>query len=446
MYLILGFTKRTSYTLAKFLIKQQKTLLIADSQNTIEQQNLLQTLDGDIINELGSQTPDLLERYPIQKIFISPGVPRCIPLVQQALVKGIEILNDIEYFYCLFPTRTYIAVTGTDGKTTVVSWLGHVLSSAKPSLLVGNIGIPIFDYADEKYQDYLFIVELSSFQLESLSEFRPHIAVITNIHEDHLDRYDSMDDYIATKKKIFVNQRSEDWSLINKDDPTIVSFAEKLNASLFYFSCKELGDISLYEGHVYYKQERQFDVKNITLVGQHNIQNALIVFAVAVLLGIDSKLIGETLCSFRGVEHRLEFVGSYHGIKFYNDSKATTTQALALAVQSFPKKILLLAGGRSKGLDYGLIRETIANKVKKAFVFGELAEELTNSWDNIECLASFRLKEAFIQAISYAQEGDTIILSPGATSFDEFVSYEHRGMFFKDLINEYDLHKDILSE
>ncbi|MGL5956657.1 MAG: UDP-N-acetylmuramoyl-L-alanine--D-glutamate ligase [Brevinema sp.] len=437
MYLILGFTKRTSYSLTKFLITQGQSLVIADGQNTVEQQNLLRELDGDLINELGSQDPDLLERYPIQKIFISPGVPRSIPLVQRALAEGIEILNDIEYFYRLFPDRSYTAITGTDGKTTVVTWLGHVLSQAKPILLVGNIGTPIFEYADKKYQDHLYIVELSSFQLESLSEFHPHIAVITNIHEDHLDRYDSMDDYALTKKKIFNNQTGNDFALINKDDSVIESFTKELEASLYSFSCKGVGDVYYYQGAIYYHGERQFTTDHITLVGQHNIQNALIVFAVAIILGMDKQAICEALCSFQGVEHRLEFVGTYQGISFYNDSKATTTQAVSLAVQSFPQKVYLLAGGRSKGLDYRLISNTIANRVKKAFVFGELAEELADSWKgSIVCKS---LEEAVLQAVTVAQEGDIVLLSPGATSFDEFVSYEERGRFFKELVIHYDI-------
>ncbi len=435
MYLILGFTKRTSYSLSKFLGQQGKTLVIADGQKKLEQQELIQQLSTqyDIIDELGNQDVTLINKYPIESIFISPGVPRSIPLVQEAIKKGITILNDIEYFYQCFPDRTYVAITGTDGKTTVTAWLGHVLSSQKPTLLVGNIGVPIFEYAGDEYKNHIFVVELSSFQLESLNAFHPRVAVITNIQEDHLDRYKDIDDYANTKKRIFYNQNTNDLALINKDDDKILSFADDINSTKKYFSCQSFADIYFSEDNIFLNDSPFLEVSSLKLVGFHNIQNALIVIAIAEFLGI--KNIQESLCSFSGVEHRLEVVNSCQKITFYNDSKATTLQAVVKALESFKEPVILLAGGKGKGLDYSGISDKVKKHAKKVFSFGELCNELSDSWEGVEVCST--MKEAFDRACEFAQEGDVVLLSPGAASFDEFESFEHRGRVFKQLVQDF---------
>ncbi|MDK2819046.1 MAG: UDP-N-acetylmuramoyl-L-alanine--D-glutamate ligase [Spirochaetota bacterium] len=437
MYLILGFTNRTSYLLACYLLQNKKEkLVIVDQQNTINQQDMLLELSklGTVYNELGSQEVTLLDKYPIQKIFISPGVPRSISLIQKALSLGIEILNDIEYFYREFPDRTYIAVTGTDGKTTVTTWLGDTIATEKPVVLVGNIGIPIFEYADLYYQDHIFVVELSSFQLESIQQFHPHIAVITNIHADHLDRYDDINHYASIKKNIFTNQNATDLALINKDNNYTHSFAIDINADIKYFSL-------IKETNWYYKDKKIYtdnkvfiNTKDLKVVGIHNFQNAIIVSIIASALGISQNNIYKALTEFQGVAHRLEFVDNKNGVLFYNDSKSTTVQSLKLAIQSFNRPILLLAGGRSKGMDFSEIRDIIKQSTKKIFVFGELAEELSRVWYDSESYVCKTLEEAFDMALLYAEEQDIVLLSPGGTSFDEFTSYIERGNFFINLV------------
>ena len=437
MYLILGFTNRTSYLLAHYLLqKKQETLVVVDQQNTSNQQDMIQELSqhGVIYNELGGQDESLLDKYAIQKIFISPGVPRSIPLIQKALSLGIEILNDIEYFYQEFPYRTYVAITGTDGKTTVTTWIGDVIATQKPVVLVGNIGTPIFEYADDSYKNHIFVVELSSFQLESIQQFHPKIAVITNIHADHLDRYDSMDHYALIKKKIFANQNASDLALINKDNDYTYSFSKEIKGDIKYFSLIEKTDWYYKEGNLYNEDELFFDTKELKVVGIHNSQNAIIVSAVATALGITKTNIIKALREFQGVAHRLEFVDTKNGVSFYNDSKATTVQSIKLALQAFDKPVLLLAGGRSKGMDFSKIKDTIKQKAKKVFVFGELAEELAQVWQDSECILCKTMKEAFESSLIYAKEKDVILLSPGGTSFDEFSSYVDRGNCFISLV------------
>ena len=440
VYLILGFTKKTSYILARYLLKNQDIpLIIADQRKTIEQEELLRELMtlGVVYDELKNQDLSLLDKYPISKVFLSPGVPRSIPLVQKALDLGIEVLNDIEYFYRLFPNRTYVAITGTDGKTTVTTWLGEVLERERKVVLVGNIGNPIFDCADKVYDDYIFLVEMSSFQLESISTFKPNIALITNINEDHLDRYKSMDDYAHTKKRIFLNQNATDTAIINSDDEYSSSFLKDIKSKKYFFSLKKEVDLSYKDSSLWVVKEKFFNTQKLKMKGFHNIQNALTVIAVAKNLGVDDIYIKEGLEHFKGVPHRLQYLGEYKGRKFYNDSKATTAQAVALALTAFDEPVILLAGGRSKSIDFKPLKHKIQEKTKRVFLFGEMAEELQKSWELKKDDVFSSMKEAFEGALDSSEMGDTILLSPGGASFDAYTSYEERGDHFISLVNSY---------
>lgn len=441
MYLILGFTKRTSYTLVQYLLSSEnEEVIIADLKHTQEQEELLESLstlgNKRVYNELGNQDSSLLEKYNITKIFISPGVPRSIQLVQVALSLGIEVLNDIEYFYRLFPNRIYVAITGTDGKTTVAQWLENIVLQQKKVVLVGNIGVPIFKFAYKKYDDYIFIIELSSFQLESMSTFRAFIALITNIHEDHLDRYEGMLDYALTKKKIFFNQLSTDIALINKDNEYIHAFGKELRSCTVSFSLNDSAHWFYKDGTIYFDEHIFFDTNLLKVVGMHNIQNAMMVAALAVILGIDVQIIREGLQAFMGIPHRLQFVTQYKGTYFYNDSKATTLQAVRFALESFDKPVVLLVGGRSKDIDFSPLSKLVLQKTKKVYFFGEMGQKLSEIW-NIPCgTLCETMKDAVIQAIDFAKE-DIILLSPGGTSFDEYASYIDRGEHFISLIDQH---------
>ncbi len=421
MHLILGFTNRTSLSLAKHL----KGAVISDIRNTPSQKAMLEGLD--CIDELGRQDVSLLDDYPVDKIFISPGVPRTLPLVQEALDRGITVTNDIEYFYTLHPQRRYAAVTGTDGKTTTVLWLAHVLGD--DCVLAGNIGTPIFQFADDRYKDKIMIIELSSFQLESLDTFKADTALITNISPDHLDRYKSFEHYASVKKNIFRNQSPQDTAVINTDDALIAGFAEDAQSAKISFSLDGEGDLTLQDGFVLFNGRRVIDTAELKLKGLHNVQNAMSVFAAAYSLGLPADIISERITGFKGAAHRMEYAGEHKGVRFYNDSKATTVQSVKSAVQSFGGNVILLAGGRGKGLDYGAFP---AHKhAKKIFLFGEEAGNMQQSWGGSMHRS---LKEAFEEAVSCAESGDTVLLSPAAASFDEFSSYEERGDCFKALV------------
>lgn len=431
--LIAGFTKRTSFSLSKYLLKQGYTLIITDSVSDAEKKSLIKELaePAKILDFLGNQTPDILEQFPVEMVFVSPGVPRSIPLLRATLAKNIPVLNDIEYFYRQFPRRRYVAVTGTDGKTTVANWLYYTVSQQKKCVLAGNVGTPVFDFFEEKYNDYIFILELSSFQLESLSEFHAHAAVVINISEDHLDRYDSFQDYALAKKNIFRNMTHADLALINDDDIFADFFQRDCSAEVMFFSKNHTRcPLNLEVLNSFLGRE------SLKVPGIHQQQNALIVLAFARFLGVSDIIIKQALISFPGVEHRLQFVASVDGISYYNDSKATSPQAVQTALTAFEQPVILIAGGRSKNADFSVLAGLVAEKTKYVALFGEMAQSLYEIWGmQRKSSVCGSLEEAFTAARNYAQRGDYIILSPGGSSFDLYRSYEERGNHFINLVH-----------
>lgn len=436
MILILGFTNKTSFSLAKYLIKNYE-IIISDLHSNDHKKSLITELQkqGTVIDELGNQDISLLKKYNISQIFLSPGVPRSIPLIQEAIKKNIEILNDIEFFYRTFPNRKYIAITGTDGKTTVTTWIGNLVQREYSVVLAGNIGNPIFEYAGSEYDNHVFVVELSSFQLESIEQFHPHISVITNISEDHIDRYPSMHEYARAKKNILKNQNINDIAILSYQNNWIDDINDDTSVQKYYFAYEKNADCFYQDNTIWYDDKPFFDTKRMKLSGKHNILNAMTVILVAKSLKISDLNIFLSLEQFSGVPHRLQYVASYQGIDFYNDSKATTAQALSLALESFDNNIILLAGGRSKGIDFFTIKDIIVSKTKKVFLFGELAPELYEAWGKGVICST--MHDAFHQAVQEATSGDHILLSPGGVSFDEYQSYEARGNHFIQMVYDY---------
>ncbi|MGL4387869.1 MAG: UDP-N-acetylmuramoyl-L-alanine--D-glutamate ligase [Brevinema sp.] len=436
MILILGFTNRTSFSLAKYLLKNN-TIVAADRISNPEKKALLAELRcyGEVLDELGNQDISLLDKYHITQIFLSPGVPRSIPIIQDALRRGVEVLNDIEFFYRTFPHRKYIAITGTDGKTTVTTWLGDVVSREQKIVLAGNIGTPIFDFSNEEYQNHIFIIELSSFQLESISTFHPQITLLTNISEDHIDRYSGMAEYALTKKNIFKNQTHSDLALLNAEDQLSVLDPILYPVSKKYFSYCQKSDCFYDNGFIYYGDECFFDLSCLKVKGKHNILNALLIVLAAKALNISDDSIKKSLEEFQGVSHRLQYIGTYEGISFYNDSKATTPQAMRLALESFDKPLILVAGGQSKGASFEELKILVHRSTKKIFLFGEMANYFQQTWNKGVVYPTMR--EAVFEAMNAAEEGDVILLSPGGASFDEYESYVDRGLNFIQIVTDH---------
>ncbi|MGL5253752.1 MAG: UDP-N-acetylmuramoyl-L-alanine--D-glutamate ligase [Brevinema sp.] len=437
--LIVGFTRRTSYALARYLLTVKKySIIVTDSINNNDKQSMIAELSqlGIVINKLGDQSVGLIKSEKPELVFVSPGVPSTIPLLQEARILGIPCTNDIDFFTSEFPSRRLVAITGTDGKTSSVTWLYKMLSASMPTLLAGNVGTPLFAFAGSEYQEHIHVLELSSFQLEYASSFHAKAAALLNIAPDHLDRYPNVDAYAKAKKGIFNHMNPTNLALLNADDAYTPMFREGLEAQIQYFSyTKADADWFVNNETIFNRGVPFYDCRKLKVLGHHQYQNAMIVAGIARFLGLSDSQIEEGLSSFEGVEHRLQYLGEKKGVKYYNDSKATSPQALKMALTAFSQKVLLLAGGKSKGVPFDELEPLIKQTTKAVYPFGAIASELKKAW-NLPKNADYTLEEAFWAAVNDAKSGDVVLFSPGGQSFDAFIDYEERGKFFQKLVNQ----------
>lgn len=438
--LIVGFTQRTSFSLAKILLELGYSLAISDVVRNTEKEALLKelTLIGKVENYLGEQSIDLLDRFQPDLILPSPGVPLTIPLLMEAKRRGLPVIGDIELFYRFFPNHTYIAITGTDGKTTTTALVYEILRQEKKALIGGNIGRPIFDLYHRMEPETLIVLEISSFQLEAISSFHPHIAAVLNIAQDHLDRYPSMEHYLLAKKNIFKNMTFENTAVLNLDSPYYSQIRKGVSASQKTFSRQNPHADIIYNGRAIYYRGKEFIPKeDIGMVGIHNIENVMAAVLIADLVGIHSETIKRVVAEFKGLPHRLELVREIDGVRIYNDSKATTANSLEKALQSFEEPIILIAGGRDKGLDFRPLKNLVAQRVRKLVLIGEAAGKIKKQFQREDAYLAHDMPDAVNYAISQAQSGEVVMLSPGCASFDMFENYEQRGEVFKELVRAY---------
>ncbi len=399
-------------------------------------------------------------------IIISPGVPAQIPPLTYARDKGIPIISEIELAYQIMKSVTaipFIGITGTNGKSTVTTLVDLMLQkSGHRTILGGNIGNALTEeiqkniivdgqISPEAAPDYI-VAEISSFQLESIKEFRPKISAILNISPDHLDRYESMADYMNAKAGIFSNQTSEDYLMLSADDPLLTQLRrEKLEVrinrpEILLFSTKEMVEgVYLKDGVICANSSRfphpfshfpLIDVHAIKIRGVHNIENAMASTLIALMAGANPEDVIHVLKSFPGLEHRLEFVKEVQGITFINDSKGTNTGAVAKSLASF-EHLILIMGGTDKGSDFSILKEQVKTKVKTLILIGEAAEKIENSLGDAADTCKVKdLKDAVELSLSKASSGDTVLLSPGCASFDMFENFEERGREFKRAVHE----------
>ncbi len=373
-------------------------------------------------------------------IVISPGVPFIIRPIIEAQARGIEVISEIELAY-RFIDVPLIAVTGTNGKTTTTSLLGHMFTTAGKRVFVGgNIGTPLIEYVSGKQQAEYVITEISSFQLEGIRLFRPFISVLLNITEDHLDRYPSFEEYIQAKNKIFINQHEPDRAVLNFDDTHVRSLARKIEADIFYFSTQTCLDKGAYYNGAFHlsrgsQETMTFTAQDAQLKGAHNKQNMLAAASVGLLCNLPEEKIRRALISFTGLPHRMELVTEVKGITFYNDSKGTNVGACIKSLESLDVPIILIAGGKDKGGSYLPLLNIIKKKVKALILMGEARQrmqaELGRAAPTVTVTSLVKAVEA---ALNRADRGDAILFSPACSSFDMFKNYEHRGECFKDLV------------
>jgi UDP-N-acetylmuramoylalanine--D-glutamate ligase len=375
-------------------------------------------------------------------IVVSPGVPVDAPPLVQARTLGETVIGEIELAAQFLP-GPIIAITGSNGKTTTTTLAGEILTAGGfPTLVGGNIGTPAISLVDRaKREDYV-VLEVSSFQLETIQSFRPKVAVVLNVTPDHLDRHRTFQAYVDAKARIFENQRGDDFAVLNADDPTCVGMAPRTKAQLYWFSRKKEVEqgASVRDGRVLFRkggsQTEIMQVSDIPLKGAHNVENVLAGICVGMLLGGKAEKIRSAVQKFKAVEHRLEFVANVRGVDFYNDSKATNVDATIKALESFPGNIHIILGGKDKGSDYTVLNDLLRQRVKRVYTIGAAAAKIesqirgTTEIDHAETLDN-----AARRAAAAAVPGDVVLLAPACASFDQFRSYEHRGQVFKEIVH-----------
>nr|WP_302279322.1 UDP-N-acetylmuramoyl-L-alanine--D-glutamate ligase [Brachyspira pilosicoli] len=447
--LILGATLRSGVSIANVLydINCNNDINIeyalSDSKTEEELKLSIEALkDKNAKLYFGKQDANILK--DITLIIISPGVPQSIDIVKEAKKRNIKVIGEIEFAYNLIPDRNYISVTGTDGKTTTVNLIYSIISSYKKARLLGNVGNTFSKEVENIEKDEDIVLELSSFQLETVDNFHSHISVILNIAEDHLDRYKDIEDYFNAKKNITKNQNSNDFLILNYDNFytnryynelietkdiafNVLTFSTKYReANLYYNSEDEC---------LYYNGEKIFSIAKRKLLGMHNIENILASVLACIKDNIPIEYIDKAVNNFKSIEHRLEFVKEIDGVRYINDSKATSMSAVMSALKSFDKNIILIMGGRNKGVDFKPLKSIIEERVKKLILTGEASEDLSSMIDVSNKIIIKDFTEAFDYAKKIALKGDTVLLSPGCASFDSFKNYEERGKYFKSLVN-----------
>ncbi|MCX7990761.1 MAG: UDP-N-acetylmuramoyl-L-alanine--D-glutamate ligase [Proteobacteria bacterium] len=376
-------------------------------------------------------------------IIVSPGVPHNTDLFKKAGEKGIEIMGEME-LASRFISTPIIAITGTNGKTTTTTLIGEILKSAGKKVFVGgNIGTPLIEYADDDSKD-LVVLEVSSFQLETISHFHPYGAVLLNITPDHLDRYNGMEGYTEAKMRIFENQESFDFAVINEDDQWIMKYRYGILSEIFTFSTKKevkrgayYRDGKIFLRHPLLKNEEIIFSDNIALKGLHNMENVMASVITAIELGVHLDPIRDTLVRFTGLHHRVEFVDEIDGVKFYNDSKGTNVGATEKALAGFNNKVVLILGGRDKGGDYTFLNDEIKRIVKAVIAIGEAKEKIYQQLKDL--VPVFKVEEfesAIRTAFKNAEKGEIVLLSPACSSFDMFSSYAERGNRFVDIVRK----------
>jgi UDP-N-acetylmuramoylalanine--D-glutamate ligase len=438
--LVVGLGK-SGLAAAQFLKEQGATVTVSDARPATLIKELPSLLEQGFAVETGSHGLLTFRRQDL--IVVSPGVPMSTPELMQVKALGMRIIGEME-LGSQYLQGEIIAITGSNGKTTTTTLMGEILKAAgRPTLVGGNIGTPVTALVAESTPDSWSVLEVSSFQLETVEIFKPRIAMVLNITPDHLDRHGSFEAYAAAKARITENQAPDDFLILNAENKSAQMVAAKTKAQIYWFSPRRPikqgtfvhGESVLFlprEGGV---AEPVMPVAEIPLAGSHNVENVLAAVCAARLAGIDSATIRTAVASFKAVEHRLEFVRELGGVRYYNDSKATNVDATEKAIAAFQGGVHLILGGKDKDSNYATLEPLLRERVKTVITIGSAAEKIERQLAGI---AKIESAETLARAVARAQEmavaGDTVLLAPACASFDQFENYEHRGRVFKDLV------------
>ncbi len=436
---------RSGVSAAQCLYELGARVTISDSKAEEKLAEALQPLEGmDIRRCLGDQAqPADLESYDLA--VTSPGIPMQAPILRAVQAAGVPLIGELELGAQVSRAPLY-AVTGTNGKTTTTTLIGEIFRNlGKTTYVVGNIGYPFTACALRCGEEDVAVAEVSSFQLETITTFHPHIAVMCNITEDHLNRHGTMEEYIRVKERIFENMGQGDYAVLNLDDPIVRGMAERIPCAPAFFSRRQEVETGAYlegeevvfslNGH----KKRVLRADEIRIPGEHNLENALAATALTMLAGVPAPVVRHTLKTFPGVEHRIETVRTVEGVTYINDSKGTNVDASIRAVRAMKAPTVLLAGGYDKHTDFlPLAREILASKIHTVVVLGDTAEQIERALRAVgfeSILHAKTFEEAVLLARSCAKEGENVLLSPACASFDMFQDYEERGRVFKEIVS-----------
>ncbi len=439
--LVVGLGYRTGLAAANFLAARGARVTVSDIKSAEALRDVIDRLDRRVAVRAGEQGPSLLDEGA-DMVVLSPGVPASIPLITEAHRRGIPVLAEVE-LASRYMRGMIAAITGTDGKSTTTSLVGYILAAVGVDARVGgNIGIPLVSLVEETGPDSVSVVELSSFQLETIDKFRPDVSAVLNISPDHLDRYDGMDDYLRAKMRITGNQAAGDVFVYNRDDLLLSSNLGSVRARRLGFSLDDdAADAFRKDGAIYLRSRGGLapavEISRMRIMGVHNVQNAmaalLIVTSVLEKAGreADPAAIADACCSFAGLPHRMERLGSLEGRLFINDSKATTVGAVEMALRSLPGKGVLILGGQTKGDDYSRLRASVRERARGLVLIGESSREFSRIFSDVARELAADMDDAAVRAMRMSEKGDVILLSPACASFDMFRNFEDRGEAFR---------------
>jgi len=441
--LVVGLGK-SGVASALFLKAHGARVTVSDTKSGDELRNEIPVLlDHGITVETGGHGERTFRGQDL--IVVSPGVPVDAAPLAQARSLGEAVIGEIELAAQFLPGPV-VAITGSNGKTTTTTLAGEIMTAGGFSTLVGgNIGTPAISLAERAKPETVIVLEVSSFQLETIQTFRPKVSVILNVTPDHLDRHRTFEVYVDAKARIFENQQGSDFAVLNADDPTCVAMSARTRAQVFWFSRQKEVERGAWvrDGNILFRdqtgQHEILQVSEIPLKGAHNLENVLAAVCAGALMGCARETIRQAVRDFKAVEHRLEFVATIRGVDYYNDSKATNVDATIKALESFPANIHLILGGKDKGSDYTVLNDLLRQRVKRIYTIGAAAAKIesqiiSSKNGGPELVHAETLENAIRKANAVAQPGDVVLLAPACASFDQFKSYEHRGKVFKDIV------------
>ena len=433
---ILGMA-RSGYAAAKLLKKYNNEILITDKNDQNEEQ--LKELEALGVKFIKTDTPEELLDSSFDYVIKNPGIRIDHLVCLKANELKISVTNEVEVaFYFLPKDIKIIGISGSNGKTTTTTLIYSILKKAGfPAILGGNIGYPVSSLVEVTKEKDILVLEISSHQLHDIINFKTDISVLTNLSEVHIDHFGTYDYYKAQKVRIFNNHTKNDIAIVNKEDKDTEAYLDTINSSKIFFSSENTADTCIKNNAIYYKEEKVLELKDVLLKGKHNYENIMCAISVAKQFDVANEIILDVLKDFKGVEHRLEYVDTVNGRKFYNDSKATNVKSTQIALSAFSEPTILLLGGLDRGHSFEGLKEYLKN-TKKIVAFGETKNRIKEFADKekIECTVVDTLKEAVEVSFNSSDVGDVILLSPACASWDQYKCFEDRGIEFKECVKK----------